>query len=163
MDLPSGDQAMELIGPWRGLICLMPLTASVQTKMLFWEEGSQSVPSPEQSERKASCLPLGDQAGCEAVQAPGRLLVTSPIVSGERTRSQAASWGEPAGAMPRRARPEAGGALGEPAGAMAVRWSSEPRAPLTVQASERPSGEMATVWGVRTRARFSRRESMRGS
>src|ERR1035441_235560 len=125
MDLPSGDEAMELIAPWRWLICLVALTAGVQTKCLVWEHGSQSAPSPPQSERKASCFPLADQAGCEAVQAPGRLLVTSPIVSGERTRSQAASWGEPAGAMP-------------------VRWSSEPRAPLTVQASERPSGEMAT-------------------
>src|ERR1035438_5930360 len=108
----------------------MPLTARVQTKILFCGDGSQSEPLPEQFERKASCFPSGDQFGCDAPQAPGRLLVTSPMVSGEMTRSQAASCAEPAGAMP-------------------VRCNSEPRGPLTAQASVRPSGEMATEVGDR--------------
>src|ERR1035441_3778365 len=144
MDLASGDQAMELIAPWRWLTCFMPLMASVQTKMLFCEVRCQSPSLLEQLERKASCLPSGDQVGWCAVQAPGRLLVTSPMVSGEMVRSQAASCAEPAGAMP-------------------VMCSSAPRGPLTVHARVRPSGEMATEVGVRTRPRLSRRDSMRGS
>src|SRR6266702_953346 len=131
MDLPSGDHAIAFAVPCRSLIFFIPLTAMVQTKMFSCLDVCQSPSLPEHPDRKASCLPSGDQMGWEAVQTPGLLLVTSPIVSGEMTRSQAPSWADPAGAMP-------------------VRCSSEPCVPRTVQATLLPSGEMATETGVRT-------------
>ena len=152
MDWPSGDHWSELTSPCRWLTCFIALAAWVQTKRFCCAEGCNlpllamlwPLAFPllsEQLERKASCKPSGDQAGCEAVQAPGLLRVASPMVSGERTRSGA----------------------GEPAGAMRVRCSSEPCSPLKAQATVLPSGEMAAEVGVRTRSRESSSEAMRGS
>src|SRR5208283_1487607 len=150
MDRPSGDHWSELTSPCRWLTCLIALADRVQTKRFCCAEGCNFpplafwllafLPLSEQSERKASCAPSGDQAGCEAVHAPGLLRVGSPMVSGERTRSGA-----------------------EPAGAIRVRCSAEPRSPLKAQATVLPSGEMAAEVGVRTRSRESRSEAMRGS
>src|SRR5664280_989503 len=154
MDRPSGDHWSELTSPCRWLTCFIALVARVQTKrfscavgcnlplLAFWLLALCSL--SEQLERKASCEPSGDQAGCEAVHAPGLLRVASPMVSGERTRSCAAGWDGPAGAM-------------------RVRCISEPCSVWNVQATVLPSGEMATKVGVRTRSRESRSEAMRGS
>src|ERR1035437_1689054 len=132
MDFPSGDHASELSAPCRWLTCFIPLTASVQTKTFSSKLDCHLPSPPEQSERNASCLPSGDQAGWEVEHTPGLPLVTSPMVSGEITRSQAPSCADPAGAMP-------------------VKCSSERRsAPSTVHARLVPSGEMAAETGVRT-------------
>src|ERR1019366_2435629 len=144
MDLPSGDHSSELMAPGRWLTCFSSLVAGVQTKMLSCESDCQFPLLEEQPERKASCLPSGDQAGWEAAHAPGVLLETLRMVSGERMRP-----------------PELLGV--EPAGAMGVRCSSEPSDPLNAQARVLPSGEMETEDGIRTRARSSRSEAMRES
>jgi hypothetical protein len=154
MDLPSGDHWSELTSPRRWPTCFIALAARVQTKRFCCAEGCNfpllgfwplaSWLLSEQSERKASCEPSGDQAGCEAVQAPGLPRVVSPMVSGERMRSCAAGWAGLGDAMP-------------------VRCSSEPCSPRTAQATTLPSGEMAADVGVRTRPRESRSEAMRGS
>jgi hypothetical protein len=101
-------------------------------------------PASEQFERKASCLPSGDQFGCEAVHAPGVLLEVSPMVSGEMTRSDAVFW------------PDA-------AVAMRVKCNSEPPGASTAQAILEPSGEMETEVGVRTWPRSSMSDAIRES
>ena len=144
MDLPSGDHWSELTSPCRWLTCFIALADTVQTKRFCCAVGCNLPPLSEQLERNASCEPSGDQAGCEAVQAPGLPRVASPMVSGERTRSCAEFWADPAGAM-------------------RVRCSSEPCSVWNVQATVLPSGEMAEEVGVRTRPRESSNEAMRGS
>jgi hypothetical protein len=149
MDRPSGDHWSELTSPCRWLTCFIALVVRVQTKMFSCAEGC-NLPLlafwllSEQSERKASCEPSGDHAGCKAVHAPAVLRVDSPTVSGERMRSGAAGWVDPVGAM-------------------GVRCSSVPRSVWNVQATVLPSGEMAAEVGVRTRSRESSSAARRGS
>src|ERR1035441_6820833 len=138
MDLPSGDHCRSLIAPCRWLTCFIVLAASVQTKRLSCRVACQSPSPPEQSERKASCLPSGDQAGWEEAQAPGVVLATLPTVSGEIIRS--------------------GAVVCAASGAMLARCNSEPRGRATAQATVLPSGEMAAEVGERTWLRESSRD-----
>src|ERR1039458_3105906 len=143
MDQPSGDHWRSLMAPWRWLTCLTVLAARVQTKRLSCPVACQSPSLPEQSERKASCLPSGDQAGWDEAQAPGVALVVLRMVSGEIIRS--------------------GTVVCAPSGAMLVRCNSEPRGRASAQATLLPSGEMAAEVGERTWLRESSREAMRAS
>jgi predicted RecA/RadA family phage recombinase len=143
MDLPSGDHWSVADRAVQMADLLHRVGGWGPDEDVVLRVACQSPSLPEQSERNASCLPSGDQAGWEEAQAPGVVLATLPTVSGEIIRS--------------------GAVVCAPSGAMLARCNSEPRGRATAQATVLPSGEMAAEVGARTWLRESSREAMRAS